>query len=156
MNNHYHLVLRVDKDRAQAWSIDEVIGRWYHLYNGHPIVDRYLNGGELSKGALLKLESITQKLRNRLFDISWLMKNLNERIARAANKEENCKGRYWEGRYKSQALLDETAMLSCMIHVDLNPVRAGVSNNLAESDFTSIQERIRQVKIHPQVSQNKK
>ena len=126
------------------------------MYNGHPIVDSYLKGETLSKGAVLKLESITQKWRERFFDISWLMRNLNEYIARAANKEDNCKGRYWEGRYKSQALLDETAILSCMMYVDLNPVRAGVSNNLAESDFTSIQERIRQVshkKAEPSISQ---
>jgi len=72
----------------------------------------------------------------RLFDISWLMRNLNETIARAANKEDNCKGRYWEGRYYSQALLDEQALLSCMMYVDLNPVRAQMSNDLFTSDFT--------------------
>ncbi|NRA84867.1 MAG: transposase [Gammaproteobacteria bacterium] len=153
MSNHYHLVLRVDKDRALSWTMDEVIGRWYHLYHGHPIVDSYLKRDVLSKGALLKLASITKEWRERLFDISWLMRNLNEYIARAANKEDNCKGRYWEGRYKSQALLDETAILSCMMYVDLNPVRAGVSNNLIESDFTSIQERIKQVKRHHQSNQ---
>ncbi|KZN46660.1 hypothetical protein N476_24220 [Pseudoalteromonas luteoviolacea H33] len=70
------------------------------------------------------------------------MKNLNEYIAKEANKEDNCTGKYWEGRYKSQALLDETALLSCMAYVDLNPIRANMTNNLEDSDFTSIQERI--------------
>jgi hypothetical protein len=144
MSNHYHLVLKVDRERGQKWSVDEVIARWYRLYKGNVLVDRYLKGG-ITKGAeLAKVEEFAQLWRARLFDISWLMKNLNEFIAKQANKEDHCTGRYWEGRYKSQALLDETALLSCLMYVDLNPIRAGVNETLPTSDFTSIQERIKQ------------
>ena len=71
------------------------------------------------------------------------MGRLNEFIARAANKEDKVKGRFWESRFKCQALLDEAAIAACMVYVDLNPIRAGLAATPEESDFTSIQERIR-------------
>src|SRR6056300_1235779 len=70
------------------------------------------------------------------------MRGVNEKIARMVNEEEGCKGRFWDGRFKSRALLDEAAILSCMTYVDLNPVRAGIEGTLYESDFTSIQQRL--------------
>ena len=142
MSNHYHLVVNVNRRQALDWSDDEVIERWYQLYNGHVLVDRHLNGEQLDKPSLLFFNEIIAKWRARLYDISWYMKNLNEYIAREANKEDNCTGKYWEGRYKSQALLDQTAVLSCMAYVDLNPIRANIADTLEDSDFTSIQERI--------------
>jgi len=148
MSNHYHLVLQVDKVHADLWPMDEVIEHWYRLYNGHPIVDDYLAGRDMSIVKLRKVEEYAELWRERLYDISWFMKCLNEHISREANKEDRCTGKFWEGRFKSQALLDEKALLSCLAYVDLNPIRAGIANSLEDSNFTSIQERIKQYKSH--------
>jgi hypothetical protein len=113
------------------------------LYSGSIFVDRWLeNPQSLDAATLDKVNEIIDDWRTRLSCISWFMRGVNETIARMANDEDNCKGRFWEGRFKSQALLDEGALLSCMAYVDLNPVRAAMEPDLARSDFTSIQQRI--------------
>jgi hypothetical protein len=75
--------------------------------------------------------------------LSWFIGRLNEFIARKANKEDHVKGRFWEGRFKCQVLLDVAAITSGMVYVDLNVIRAGIAASPEESDYTSIQERIR-------------
>ena len=70
------------------------------------------------------------------------MKVINKKIAHLANKEDECTGHFWESRYKSQALLDEKAVLSAMTYVDLNPVRAAEAATSETSKHTSIKLRI--------------
>jgi REP element-mobilizing transposase RayT len=142
MNNHYHLVLRVDKERAEQWSHKAVIQRWSELFKLPVIITNYLKGEAQSKAELKVVDEIVEDWRERLYSISWYMRILNEHIAREANKEDKVTGRFWEGRFKSQALLDEQALIACMAYVDLNPVRAGINSTPETSDYTSIQERI--------------
>ena len=116
----------MDLETAELWSDEEVFERWKQLFC-RSIPD----------------ETMTPVWRQRLSDISWFMRCLNETIARDANREDDCTGRFWEGRFKSQALIDEGALLACMTYVDLNPVRAGIAQTPEDSNFTSIHERIR-------------
>jgi REP element-mobilizing transposase RayT len=143
MSNHYHVVLHVDQQRAKNWTDEEVVERWLQLYKGNFLIQRWQNSrAALSKAELTVIADIIEDWRGRLCSISWFMRGINETIARMANEEENTKGRFWEGRFKSQALLDEGALLTCMAYVDLNPVRANLADDLVDSDFTSIQQRL--------------
>jgi REP element-mobilizing transposase RayT len=143
MSNHYHVVLRVDCEQLAQWSDLEVMQRWCGLFRGPALVRRHLAGEAVSDAQMDTITRFATKWRERLGNISWFMRCMNEFIARKANREDECKGRFWEGRFSSQALLDDTAVLSCMAYVDLNPVRAGIATSLEEADFTSIQARLR-------------
>ncbi len=144
MSNHYHVVVRIDLARASGWSVDAVLHRWTTLFSGPPLVARYLSEAraEMLEAEIARVEELAETYRERLHDLSWFMRTLNEYIARLANAEDGVKGRFWEGRFKSQALLDEKALLAAMAYVDLNPVRAGLADTPKASDYTSIQERV--------------
>jgi REP element-mobilizing transposase RayT len=143
MSNHYHIVIRVDPGKAQQWSEKAVVSRWLNIYSGPDIVKQWLSERHLAEEELALVHETTAIWRKRLYDLSWFMRCLNESIARHANEEDDCTGRFWEGRFHSQALLDERALLTCMAYVDLNPLRAGMAETPEQSDYTSIQERIR-------------
>ncbi|WP_260294241.1 transposase [Sedimenticola hydrogenitrophicus] len=145
MSNHTHLVLFVDSDQALNWSIQEIIERWHGLFSGTLLSQRYLRGDRLSLAEVKCVEADAEQWRERLMSISWFMRCLNEPIARLANTEDNCSGRFWEGRFKCQALLDEAALAACLAYVDLNPVRAGLAETPEASDHTSVQRRIRAI-----------
>ena len=81
--------------------------------------------------------------RTRLADLGWFMKAFKEPIARRANREDDCSGAFWEGRFHSVPLLDQPALIACLAYIDLNPIRAKVADRPETSTFTSGYRRIR-------------
>lgn len=142
MTNHLHCVARLEPERADRWTAEEVITRWRRIY-GKPAIVQAAAEPDATPDTVAAAARKIEQLRERLKSISWFMKSLNEYVARRANAEDECTGAFWEGRFKSQALLDERALLACMTYVDLNPIRAAIANTPEESDYTSIQQRIR-------------
>jgi hypothetical protein len=106
MSNHTHVVVHIDAEQAKAWSLDEVLSRWHQFHLGTYLTQAYVDESkraELDEAQLQAVEEIAKVYRSRLCDLSWFMRELNEYIAREANKEDQCTGRFWEGRFKSQA-----------------------------------------------------
>jgi hypothetical protein len=141
MSNHYHVVLHINTVSAKSWSDLDVVERWHQLFNGTVLSNKFLKDGQLPEDEMMDFQDVIDKWRSRLQDISWFMRVLNEEIARAANLEDGCSGRFWEGRFKSQALLDDAALIACMAYVDLNPVRANMAKIPEKSAHTSIKKR---------------
>ena len=140
MSNHFHIVLKVNSN--EDWNATQVLMTWCSLYSLPVLCDRYLKGEINTEAELRRVKEYVAEYRIRLMSVSWYMKSINEYVARMANEEDKCTGHFWESRFKSQALLDERALLTCMAYVDLNPIRAAMAKDLKGSDFTSIKERI--------------
>lgn len=143
MSNHLHVVLHIDVEQANAWTDRDVVLQWHKLFNGTGLTQKFAKGEVIEKYAVSQLKHLIATYRSRLSDISWFMRCLNEPIARQANLEDNCTGHFWEGRFKSQALLDDAAVLACMAYVELNPIRAKMASTPEQSSFTSIKLRVK-------------
>jgi len=124
MSNHYHLVLFLDPQRIKKLSDEEIIERWQRVFNW-----RKRRATDLPRQEITP--EVIETWRRRLGDLSWFMKAINEPAARLANAEEECKGHFWESRFKALPLLDEGAVLACMAYVDLNPVRTKTSSEIS-------------------------
>lgn len=142
MSNHMHIVVKLCPNQIEQLSNEKVLERWCSLFKGPILVQKHRKGETLSEIEQQSVDDCIQQYRKRLSSLSWFMKCLNEPIARQANKEDGCTGHFWEARYKSQALLTEEALISCMAYVDLNPIRAAMAETPETSDHTSIKERI--------------
>lgn len=147
MSNHFHTILRGRHDLVAAWSDDQVALKWWMLC---PV--RKNKDGSPAEPTEFEINQIRndkkglKEKRQRLSSISWFMRFLSERIAKEANKQDKCSGRFWEGRFKAQVLLDAAAILACMQYVELNPLRGGIAKTPEDSNFTSAQDRLKDLK----------
>lgn len=142
MSNHVHVVLRMEPDDTLQWSDEAVAKRWTNLFPSKVNGVTDIASDQQRIASILGNPERLAILRNRLGNLSWFMRCLSEPIARRANHEDECTGRFWEGRFKCQVLLDDRAVLACMAYVDLNPVRAKTAEHLIGSTHTSIRRRI--------------
>ena len=152
MGNHLHLLVRTQPDQAARWSDEQVARRWIALYPRLAEQVRQASGAASEQQLIrILLAGNRQRVpswRERLASLSWFMKCLKEPIARRANREDDVTGHFWEGRFKVQSLLDEAAVLACMVYIDLNPIRAHVATTPEGSDYTSVQDRIHVRQLH--------
>lgn len=124
MSNHYHVVLHVNKAQCLGWSDLEICQRWHSLFKGTVLTQKFLRHETLTDAEHIAVRMKLDQWRLNLSDISWFMRLINEPLARQANQEDDCTGKFWEARFRSQALCDEKALAACLAYVDLNPVRA--------------------------------
>jgi REP element-mobilizing transposase RayT len=146
MDNHLHVLVRLDPGAADGWSDEEVVRRWIAVY---PPRTLDLDDPQLLQAWINQQTKDAKQVaayRERLQKLGWFMKALKEPLSRLANKEDECKGTFWESRYKSIAILDEEALLATCAYIDLNPVAAKIAATPETSKHTSIRQRVRHAK----------
>jgi REP element-mobilizing transposase RayT len=146
LDNHLHVLCRLDPGIADGWSDEEVVSRWIAVYR--PSCLNIDNPATVQAWIDQQCQDTARvaRYRERLQDLGWFMKALKEPLARLANKEDHCTGTFWEARYKSIAILDEQALLATCAYIDLNPFAAGIAKTPEDAPHTSIKQRVDHVR----------
>jgi hypothetical protein len=146
MDNHLHVLCRLDPEEAEQWSSEEVIRRWIAVYPPRTLAADDPNLVQSWVRQQARQLKRVKLLRERLQNLGWFMKALKEPLSRMANKADGCRGAFWEARYKSIAILDTEALLATCAYIDLNPLAAGISLAPEQSDHTSLKQRVDHVR----------
>ena len=141
MSNHIHIVLKTRPDLTENWDAEEITRRWRIIF---PMLGKPPSVRKAIIEMEIKNKKLVESRRRRLSSVSWFMRTLLEPVARKANREDGCTGRFWEERFKCVGLLDDLAVLACSTYVDLNPIRAGLCKTPEQSEYTSVFDRIKQ------------
>ena len=97
MSNHLHLVLRTRPDLVDTWSDEEVARRWWTLFPRRKNRDGTAKEPkQFELDVLMRDADALEEKRRRLSSLSWFMGRLKEWVARRANKEDDCTGRFWK------------------------------------------------------------
>jgi len=118
LDNHLHLLVRLDPDVARGWSDEDVVRRWGRLFLPRDKVRQVAPVSDEWVQARLKDARWVATARERLQSLSWFMKCLKEPLSRLANREEQTRGAFFEGRFKSVAILDEESLLATCAYIE--------------------------------------
>jgi REP element-mobilizing transposase RayT len=146
MDNHLHVLCRLDPQASDSWTDAETVRRWIAVYPPRTLDMDDEACVQMWVDHECKDAKKVATYRERLQNLGWFMKALKEPLARMANKEDDCKGTFWEARYKSIAILDEEALLATCAYIDLNPVAAGMAATPETSRHTSVRQRVQHAK----------
>jgi REP element-mobilizing transposase RayT len=152
LDNHLHVVVRLDPDQVKSWSNRQVSEHWAKLYPPRDPEGNVLPVSEDWLAAKAADAKWIDKIRLRLASLSWFMKCLKEPLARQANREDEVSGAFWAARFKSVAILDEESLLATCAYVDLNPLAAGLAATPEDSSYTSIHARVEHYREHREVA----
>ncbi len=150
MDNHIHLLLKVDADGAHRWSDREVAERWLALHPPRNSQYKRLDVEEEHIAVLCGDRAKLEACREKLTSISQFMKELKQETSQRLNKLDETVGSIWAGRFKCKAVKDEAQLLTTMAYIDLNPFAANACKTPESGDHTTLTAR-----LHGEVEQKR-
>jgi hypothetical protein len=106
MDNHLHLLLRLDSQRAQNWSNEEVAGRWLTLFPVRDVAGKALPICQNLVTELAGNPAWVARVRGRLSNLGWFTKCLKELVLPAATGLDEPAGSRGEGKPRSANQFD--------------------------------------------------
>ncbi len=142
MDNHIHLLLKVDVDGAHRWTPRQVAERWLAL---HPPRNGRYRRLDVEEEHITALCADTEKLescREKLTSVSQFMKELKQEVAQKINALDQVTGPLWAGRFKCKAIENEAQLLATLAYIDLNPFAANTCEVPEAGQHTTLAARL--------------
>ena len=121
MGNHFHLVVYAPNEVPSA---EKVAGRYNRFYGK----SKYIDATEVER---------CKQIGEQMIDISYFMKWYLQKYTCYFNRVHNHRGSLWADRFKSTIVQGTEALWKCVKYVELNPVRAGLTENPADYRFST-------------------
>ncbi len=133
MGNHFHLVVYAPGP-DELPSLETIVQRHNNYYKSMKKIFRFG-----PRNPVIKLENKEQceKVALKMIDISQFMSAYQRQYTCVYNETRDRTGQLWGGRFKSTILEKINALATCVIYVELNPVRAGLKNTPADYSFST-------------------
>ncbi len=141
MSNHFHILLEVPPKGALALSDEDLLRRVAVFYPKWKVAELEERLAAAADSPALHAE-LVEAYAYRMHDLSEFMKMLLQRFSSWFNRRHERRGRLWEQRFKSVLVENGTAARTMATYIDLNPVRAGISQDPAEYRWSSYGEAV--------------
>ena len=139
LSNHFHLILVNLPELVKSWTDRDVLIRAQRAFP-HRFKKMGIHGPptEEQMKTLLVNHRLIKEMRSRLSDISWMIRLLKQRFAAEMNREMETTGHFWDGRFKMVEITSEAHLITTMIYIALNQIKAGQASSFDTSVWTSV------------------
>ncbi len=120
MSNHFHLLIKMESN--ESYTDEDILDRLEFYY----------------KRELVLSKCEINKYRESLGDISNCIKFIKQKFSLWFNKVNNRKGHFWSDRFKSVLIESGESLLNCLAYIDLNSVRANLTELPEEYKWSSV------------------
>ncbi len=134
MGNHFHVVVYAPGP-DELPSIEDISKRHNSYYSN--MLGKYAYAPKQIPKINPANPETCREVGLKMIDISYFMRAFQQRFTVVYNQSRDRIGKLWANKFKSVILDSRNSLEACVLYVELNPVRAGVTTNPADYHFTT-------------------